>query len=397
MNHLHLFYSIDLLLFAICLLIFIAISLIKKNRSHDISTKLLLNIVFILIIMNFLEGLTWFLDGTHYVFSYWLLLVSNTILICFNSFPAVAWVAYADYKIFDDYRALKKRIRFYLIPFYITLLIMSINFFTGFVFTINSENQYARNIGLYLIVSLTYLMITILYLCTFKFKKQINGRILESVFLFMLIPILAGVLQSVAYGLLIIWPAFSFSTLIAYVQIEQDNNLRDALTGLPTRERFVQRVQYLNDKAQAFSIILGDINNFKQINDCYGHHTGDEALITTSHILESMISSGDTVYRFGGDEFLILIESDDHLNLNALLQNISNALIMYNESASKPYQLSISFGCSTQTVSENRPLSDLLKDADQHMYQKKEAYKKDFFEHLSSQEKAVSPAIAQKQ
>jgi len=192
---------------------------------------------------------------------------------------------------------------------------MFINFFTGFVFTINSDNQYARNIGLYLIVLLTYLMISILYLYTLKFKKQINGRILESVFLFMLIPIIAGFIQSVAYGVLIIWPAFSFATLIAYVQIEQDNNLRDALTGLPTREHFVRRVQYLNTKNLAFSILLGDINYFKQINDCYGHHTGDEALINTAQILESMIGSGDTVYRFGGDEFLILIESDDRHNL----------------------------------------------------------------------------------
>jgi len=40
--------------------------------------------------MNFLEGLTWFLDGTHYPLSHWLLLASNTILISFNSFPAVA-------------------------------------------------------------------------------------------------------------------------------------------------------------------------------------------------------------------------------------------------------------------------------------------------------------------
>jgi diguanylate cyclase (GGDEF)-like protein len=211
----------------------------------------------------------------------------------------------------------------------------------------------------------------------------------------MLIPIIAGFIQSVAYGVLIIWPAFSFATLIAYVQIEQDNNLRDALTGLPTREHFVRRVQYLNTKNLAFSILLGDINYFKQINDCYGHHTGDEALINTAQILESMIGSGDTVYRFGGDEFLILIESDDHLNLKALLKNISNALNSYNESASNPYQLSISFGYSSQPHSENRPLSDLLKEADQRMYQKKEAYRKDICEPSDSLEKTSNSKIAQ--
>lgn len=189
MDVISLFCSIDLLIYSELILIYIFISLIRQDFRTELSHSLFLIITLVLSVVNFLEGVTWLLNGTTLTYSRLLLYVTNNLLIACNSLPAVIWVAYADYKIFNDRSQLKKHLKWYLIPFCLTLILLIINVFTGIVFTIDSENTYARGIGLYLIVLMTYGMISFLYFRIRNYRQQINGKIIESIFLFMLIPI----------------------------------------------------------------------------------------------------------------------------------------------------------------------------------------------------------------
>jgi GGDEF domain-containing protein len=196
---------------------------------------------------------------------------ANTLLIAFNSLPVVAWVAYADYKLFNNIEKLRKRVKYYLIPFYLAVVLLLVNVRTGIVFQVDEQNVYSRNAGIYVIALITYAMIAVLYIRTKKFKKQINGKIMQSIFLVMLLPVAAGIIQMLVYGMLLVWPAFILATLIAFIRIEKDAILRDLLTGLPTREQFEQRAQYLMNKNIGFSVMMADMNDLKKINDRYGH------------------------------------------------------------------------------------------------------------------------------
>lgn len=370
------FYSIDLLIYSELILIYIIFHIYKQNTRNEWSTKLFLVIAYTLSAVNILEGVTWVLNGIRHPWGVYIIYVTNTLLLAFNSLPAVVWVAYADYKIFNDMEKLKKRFKWYLIPFYISVILLLLNLSTGIVFTVDENNVYSRSIGVYIIAMMTYLMITILYINTKKYKKQIDGKVLQSIFLFMLIPIIAGIIQMLIYGTLLIWPAFILATLIAFIQVEKDAVLRDPLTGLPTRKSLEQRLQYLLNKKIKFSIIMADMDGFKQINDLHGHPVGDQALITAASILKHNVKIYDMVCRYGGDEFIVLVESDDEDSALGVMERIQKALKEYNEKEIQPYRLSMSFGHAFVRSSENTTLQDILNEADDMMYSEKEEKKR---------------------
>jgi GGDEF domain-containing protein len=310
-NHMELFRSVDIILYSELILVYIIVNIYQFREKNETSTKLFIFIVYILSIVNVLEGVSWVLNGSHFPWGRQISFAVNTVLLMCNSLPAVTWVAYADYKIFNDIEKLKKRVKWYLTPFYITVILLAINIWTGVVFTIDESNVYSRGPGVNIIALMTYAMIVGLYFRTKKYKKQISGKIMQSIFIFMLIPIIAGLIQMFAYGVLLIWPSFILASLIAFFQIEKDAIQRDPLTGLAIREQLEQRAHYLMNKNIGFSVVMLDMNDFKSINDQFGHFEGDQALIITASILRHNVKAYDLICRYGGDEFIILVESDE--------------------------------------------------------------------------------------
>ena len=378
------FQAVDIIIYAQLILIFIIVYIYLLRDKSELSARLFVNIVCALSIVNILEGVTWALNGILFPWGRQLCIVLNTVLLACNSLPAVAWVAYADYKIFCDTEKLKKRVKWYLIPFYMTVILLVVNAWTGIVFTIDDANVYTRGPGVSMIALMTYAMITGLFFRTRRYKKQINGKIMQSIFLFMLIPVLAGIIQMLAYGVLLIWPSFIFASLIAFFQIERETILRDPLTGLAVREQLAQRVQYLMNKNIGFSVVMLDMNDFKGINDKYGHHEGDQALITTAAILRHNVKTYDLICRYGGDEFTILIETEELKAAMDVGERICRELEAFNQKKVRPYRLSASAGYASWNPSAKKSLNELLREADTVMYLEKVKSRTDHKETLSA-------------
>lgn len=92
----------------------------------------------------------------------------------------------------------------------------------------------------------------------------------------------------------------------------EDASQHDFLTGLPNRSRFMKDLQELISQKAPCTVIMLDIDNFKNINDTYGHLTGDEALKQIALRLKALRTQLYAPYRFAGDEFIMILKSDNH-------------------------------------------------------------------------------------
>jgi diguanylate cyclase (GGDEF)-like protein len=148
----------------------------------------------------------------------------------------------------------------------------------------------------------------------------------------------------------------------------------DALTGLNNRSRaedyLSDRIRNVSEKKPIF-LYMGDLNDFKKINDTYGHAVVDEALILCSQALrQTMERHGIFAARYGGDEFLISWQPDNDTepdpdtitrDVNAFLQELST---------DKPYKLAMTAGhvCCTDP---KEPLNSYIRQADSMLYRRK--------------------------
>ena len=168
--------------------------------------------------------------------------------------------------------------------------------------------------------------------------------------------------------------AIAIEKVYYYEHIKKLLNL-DHLTGVYNR-RYLQfyltkEVERLKRDGSALSLLFIDIDDFKKINDTYGHVAGDEVLKLVASTLVKTARSADLVFRFGGDEFIILLPGTSSLQAEKLKKRITGILEKNTAITGTPVHLSIGF---YEAKGEN--YSDLLHFVDQEMYLQK-LYKKE--------------------
>ena len=146
----------------------------------------------------------------------------------------------------------------------------------------------------------------------------------------------------------------------------------DALTGLYNRTFFDEKVMQQDVQQQLpLSVIMGDINGLKLINDAFGHSEGDKLLSEVAKILVSCARPEDVVARIGGDEFCILLPHTDIKIAQAIVESIKNACEQYvNRTDREAYYTSISLGYATKCYSEES-FDKVMKSAEEFMYRRK--------------------------
>ncbi|MDD2696001.1 MAG: PAS domain S-box protein [Anaerolineales bacterium] len=145
----------------------------------------------------------------------------------------------------------------------------------------------------------------------------------------------------------------------------------DPLTGLFNRFYLDEEMARLeNSRKYPVSIIMLDVDEMKDTNDTRGHAEGDELLKRAANLLRTAFRAEDVVARIGGDEFVVLLPETDHETARTALQRVRELLTAHNRSFGEP-PLSISMGMATATPGDS--LAEILRLADQRMYQEKAA------------------------
>jgi diguanylate cyclase (GGDEF)-like protein/PAS domain S-box-containing protein len=147
------------------------------------------------------------------------------------------------------------------------------------------------------------------------------------------------------------------------------NAFHDGLTGLPNRALFIDRVGHaLARRRYRFAVLLLDVDHFKNVNDSLGHAAGDELLIQIGERLQTCVRAADTVARFGGDEFTILIESvTDVTDATRAAARVQTAFEQPFPVAANEIFTSASIGITIGGPEYESP-EQILRDADTAMY-----------------------------
>ncbi len=156
--------------------------------------------------------------------------------------------------------------------------------------------------------------------------------------------------------------------------------LHDALTGLPNRAFFMERLEQVLKQAQwepdyLFAVLFIDLDRFKIINDSLGHTVGDQLLIAFAGLMQRCLRRTDTIARFGGDEFTILLENIEQINeAISIAERIQAELMLPMQIENHTIFTSASIGIVLGATGCDRP-AELLRNADIAMYCAKEAGK----------------------
>jgi diguanylate cyclase (GGDEF)-like protein len=154
-----------------------------------------------------------------------------------------------------------------------------------------------------------------------------------------------------------------------------DLAIKDPLTGLSNRHFFNEIIERemagAERRAEPLSFIMMDMDNFKWVNDSLGHLTGDRLLIEAAHLIENVVRRADMTFRFGGDEFLVLLTNADCDRTAIMLERLMDAVERWNKDNAAAFgcRLSFSVGCSSCAKSCN--VHAALNEADERMYENK--------------------------
>jgi diguanylate cyclase (GGDEF)-like protein len=161
---------------------------------------------------------------------------------------------------------------------------------------------------------------------------------------------------------------------LAFWQLQQ-MALKDPLTGIGNRTMYddtiERQVQHAARFKEPFVLMLLDLDNFKQVNDNHGHLMGDEILSTFVTLVSDCLRVTDQMFRFGGDEFAVLLEKENLETAKIVAARINQSINQHK--LFNKYQVSTSIGCATYQLSDTP--ADLFARADKALYAAKDAGK----------------------
>lgn len=274
------------------------------------------------------------------------------------------------------------------LPIAILCVALALNPLTSFFFSVDDQLLYHRGPGVivtwvvewgYMIAALVANIKAVLKETSSYRKKEYSGYLLFA------IPMaLAAIAQMLVYGITTLQIGFMIALLLVFLNRQRYQVHRDGLTGLNNRNAFLnfQDSELGRPTPSALTLLIADMDNFKQINDTYGHLTGDYALSDAADILKSAASEAThgrlLLFRYGGDEFAIAGRDMPEEEIERFKQSINKFIALKNEenhAQGKRYTLSMSVGHATGECHNSTDFDMLLKLADTEMYAVKQAKK----------------------
>lgn len=309
----------------------------------------------------------------------------NLLLYITEPIGPMLWILYTHYQVFADDRQIKKQKYILLILFAVNAAISVISLKTGWFFRVDAGNLYHR--GDFFWVHTAFCCGLLLYTLLFVVRNRclLEKRYYYSLLFYYVPQSIGTAIQVFHYGVSFNWSGMMLSLLVIYFNIQDHRLHTDYLTGVYNRRRLDKYIRTKIQKSTretTFSAILIDLDEFKSINDRFGHKAGDEALQSTVSIIRRCVHVDDFIARYGGDEFFIITDTDDRQVLEQMIAEIQEGFELFNKVSKTPYKILLSVGYDIYDYKARMKEDEFFRHIDRLMYcdkqKKKVCRQKDF-------------------
>lgn len=346
----------------------------QKDNDGSMQHKLFIALLYTTFILLIFDIMSKF-DGRPDTFFPVINHAGNFLLYLFVPVLPSLWLMYVHTQIYENSDISNKPLLFLLVFVNVILAVLQIiSLRYGYFYHIDSNNIYQRGPLYLLYVSITIIIVFAAFFLIIKNRKKIERNHLFSLIFFAVPPLICVALQTMFYGINVTLSGVVISLLIIFLDIQNQCIYTDYLTGVYNRKKldaFLQEKISSSTDDKTFSTILIDLNNFKSINDMYGHDVGDEALQITVSLLKSCLSLNDFIARYGGDEFCIIMDISEMTELEKRVKKIIRCVGHYNKLSCKPFNINFGIGYAVYDRSSNMKSEDFLKLIDILMYKNK--------------------------
>lgn len=264
----------------------------------------------------------------------------NQIYLFLLPIPAALVLFYVMAIIYQDIRYMKKKLLLLSIPLIICIGLSITNPFTHILFGLSKETGYVRGYGYAATFLSFFFYATYSAFLSFKYKKAMHESKIWAIRGFLIVSIIAIILQAIFLQYLLTGTACACSLLLTYLSMQNRGLIIDDLTGVLNRQSFIQELDLnINTKQSGFIITIA-LDDFKFMNETFGTKNGDIALKEVGKYLIH-IHDVNHVYRIGGDIFSIVVNRQLGISPETIIKEIE-------ERFKKPWLIEeISFNLST--------------------------------------------------
>lgn len=339
-----------------CVLVNLSETLNPKQAKGFLLTFVLIGGISILEILSVLVD-----DG-----SIWLRpinIISN--YLGFGLTPAVSLcLVYA----MDSFEHIKQSLRVAMYIEIVYFLILTVSLFSGgLVFSVDSANHYSRENGFCIYMLMHYAGIVYLFLNTLEMARNFQNRGRELIYGLAGFLAVGTMVQILIPSVHITWLCVTLIAVLLFLYCNEMWNQLDGLTGLLSQKSYINRT--MNLRAEDKMLIVLDVDDFKQINDTYGHLSGDRCLREIAESLKKAYSRYGNCYRIGGDEFCVLLWQPEKEKF------CREKFFWIMEKRRKVVTILPCVSYGSAELQENESICDTKARADQHMYDNKKEHK----------------------
>lgn len=356
--------------FLVLFLLLYRIRIAQTNQFDEKAYNFMLIVTFIATIN---ETLSFIIDARPGFIFHILQYISNTISSASSGIIGYCWCLFVEYHIHRNFKRIKKKSRILAVPLIIATILIIFNLLgTDIIFDISKENVYTRgpmNFILYIFVFVYYIE------SIYTVQKAKNDSILVEFFpiYYFVVPCMIGtIIQGLFFGIAVGWLCVAIAFILIYIEFQISNSFIDDLSGLYNRKymnHYLNKLQ--NNKTKHVYGFLLDVNDFKVINDTYGHLSGDRAIIHIGKILQNTVGNGCVAIRMGGDEFVIFAILKSNEEALALKKHIEQNVRQFNIHSKEPFHLSFSIGIAKYSGN----IDTFLSAMDDSMYEAKNMHR----------------------